>query len=79
MMPTPKIDFTINVSHLITFGGIIVTMVLGYASFDSRLKIVEETLRTSTATMVEQVKQNSELRALADRVARLERYMESRP
>lgn len=39
---------------------------------------VEKTLETATATLVEQVRQGAELSAVAERVARIERQLESR-
>lgn len=84
-MPQFKLDFTINLGHVLTFGGLLVTMVLGWANFDTRLKLVEETLRTSTATMVQQVQLSGELRtlggelrALDARITRIERIVDGR-
>jgi hypothetical protein len=77
-MTGPRFDLTINLGHLISFTAVVVTMVFGWANFDARLTRVEETLRTSTATLVEQVKQGAELRAMDARLARVERVMESR-
>ncbi len=77
-MTGPRFDFSINLGHVITFGGLIASMAIGWANFDGRLRVVEETLRTSTATLVEQVKQNAELRAVTARVDRLERVLEDR-
>lgn len=75
-MPGPRFDFTINLGHVITFGGLIVTMTIGWATFDGRLRAVERTLETATATLVEQVRQGAELSALSARVDRLERFAE---
>lgn len=77
-MPGPRFDFTINLGHVITFGGLIITMAVGWANFDGRLRAVEKTLETATATLVEQVKQGADLRALTARVDRIERYIEGR-
>jgi len=78
-MPGPRFDFTINLGHVITFGGLMVTMTIGWATFDGRLRAVERTLETATATLVEQVRQGAQLAAVSDRVTRLERIAESRP
>jgi hypothetical protein len=78
-MPSPKLDLTINLGHVITFGGLLVTMAIGWASFDGRLRAVERTLETATATLVEQVRQGAQLAAVTDRVTRLERLAEERP
>ncbi|HEV2514159.1 MAG TPA: hypothetical protein VGV07_02825 [Devosia sp.] len=78
-MPSPKLDLTINLGHVITFGGLLVTMAIGWATFDGRLRAVERTLETATATLVEQVRQGAELSAVSERVDRLERMAESRP
>ena len=40
-MPSPKLDLTINLGHVITFGGLLVTMAIGWATFDGRLVEVE--------------------------------------
>ena len=72
-MNAPRIDLTINLGHLISFGALILTMVLGWANFDSRLRAVEKTLETSTNTLLEQVRQGARIDALEDRVERLER------
>lgn len=77
-MPTPRFDLTINLGHVITFGGLLVTMAVGWATFDGRLRAVERTLETATATLVEQVRQGAQLAAVSDRVTRLERVAESR-
>lgn len=77
-MPAPKFDFTINLGHVITFGGLLVTMAVGWATFDGRLRAVERTLETATATLVEQVRQGAQLSAVVDRVTRLERIAEAR-
>ena len=75
-MTGPRIDLTINLGHVITFGGLIITMAIGWATFDGRLKAVESTLATATATLVEQVRQGAQLSALNERVGRLERLSE---
>ncbi len=77
-MTGPKIDFTINLGHIITFGGLLVTMTVGWGLFDARLKAVEKTLETATATLVEQVRQGGRLEALTARVDRIERFVEAR-
>jgi hypothetical protein len=74
-----KFDGTINLGHVITFGGLIITMTIGWATFDGRLRAVEKTLETATSTLIEQVKQGGELRALTQRVERVERIVDSRP
>jgi hypothetical protein len=76
-MPTPRFDLTINLGHVITFGGLLVTMAVGWASFDGRLRAVERTLERATATLVEQVRQGAQLAAVSDRVTRLERVAEA--
>ena len=78
-MTGPRFDFTINLGHVITFGGLLVTMAVGWSTFDGRLRAVERTLETATATLVEQVRQGAQLSAVADRVTRLERIAEARP
>lgn len=75
-MSGPRFDFTINLGHVITFGGLIVTMTIGWATFDGRLRAVEKTLDTATATLMEQVRQGAQISALSERVARMERAME---
>lgn len=77
-MPTPRFDLTINLGHVLTFGGLLVTMAVGWATFDGRLRAVERTLETATATLVEQVRQGAQLAAVSDRVTRLERVAEAR-
>jgi len=77
-MPSPKLDLTINLGHVITFGGLLITMAIGWATFDGRLRAVERTLETATATLVEQVRQGAELSAVSERVDRLERMAETR-
>lgn len=77
-MPGPKFDFTINLGHVISIGAVIVTMVIGWSTFDARLKAVEKTLETATATLVEQVRQGARIDALTARVDRIERVVEAR-
>ena len=78
-MTAPKFDFTINLGHVLTFGGLIITMTVGWATFDGRLRAVEKTLETATATLVEQVRQGSMIQALDQRLQRVERITDSRP
>jgi hypothetical protein len=77
-MTAPKFDFTINLGHVITFGGLIVTMSIGWATFDGRLRAVEKTLETTTSTLVEQVRQGSMITAMDQRMQRLERIFDAR-
>lgn len=49
-----------------------------WSTFDGRLRAVERTLETATATLVEQVRQGAQLAAVSDRVNRLERLAEAR-
>lgn len=77
-MTGPRFDFTINLGHVITFGGLIVTMTIGWATFDGRLRAVEKTLETATNTLIEQVRQGGELRALTQRLDRVERIVDTR-
>jgi hypothetical protein len=72
-MTGPRFDFTINLGHVISISAVIVTMVVGWVSFDQRLKAVEKTLDTATATLVEQVRQGARIDGLAERIVRLER------
>jgi len=53
-------------------------MGIGWSTFDGRLRAVERTLETATATLVEQVRQGAQLAAVSDRVNRLERLAEAR-
>lgn len=78
-MLTPRFDFTINLGHVLTIGGLVITMVLGWANFDGRLRAVEKILDTATQTLVEQVRQGARIDALTSRVDRLERMVETRP
>jgi hypothetical protein len=77
-MTGPRIDLTINLGHIITFGSILVTLVVSWTLFDARLKAVEKTLETYTSVLVRQVEQSAQIVALGDRVARIEREMEAR-
>lgn len=71
-MAGPRFDFTINLGHILTFGSILVTLIVSWVMFDQRLKTVEKTLETYTTTLVEQVRQGARIDALSERVARLE-------
>jgi len=77
-MTGPRFDFTINLGHVITFGGLIFTMSMGWSAFDGRLRAVEKTLETATATLVEQVRQGSMISALDQRMQRVERIVDAR-
>lgn len=77
-MNGPRFDATINLGHLISFAAIILTMVVGWVNFDARLRAVEKTLDTATATLIEQVKQGRDIAAIDNRVGRLERIAETR-
>ena len=71
-MTGPRFDFTINLGHVLTIGGLVVTMSVGWANFDGRLRAVEKILDTATQTLVEQVRQGARIDALGARVDRLE-------
>ncbi|WP_169194919.1 hypothetical protein [Devosia sp. MC1541] len=73
-----KFDSTINLGHVITLGGVVVTMIMGWSNMDTRLRSVEKTLETVTTTLIEQVRQGSELQALTQRVERVERIVDAR-
>ena len=77
-MTGPRFDFTINLGHILTFGSILVTLVVSWVMFDQRLKAVEKTLETYTITLVEQVRQGARIDALTARMDRVEREMEAR-
>lgn len=77
-MTGPRIDLTINLGHILTFGSILVTLVVSWVMFDQRLKAVEKTLETYTITLVEQVRQGARIDALTARMDRVEREMEAR-
>ena len=77
-MTGPRFDFTINLGHILTFGSILVTLVVSWVMFDQRLKAVEKTLETYTVTLVEQVRQGARIDALTARMDRVEREMEAR-
>jgi hypothetical protein len=53
-------------------------MSIGWATFDGRLRAVEKTLETTTATLVEQVRQGSMITAMDQRMQRLERIFDAR-
>lgn len=75
-MPAPRFDFTINLGHVLTITGLVVTMAIGWANFDGRLRTVEKTLDTATQTLVEQVRQGAWIDAVVARVDRLERIVD---
>lgn len=75
-MTGPKFDFTINFGHVLTFGSILVTLIVSWVMFDQRLKAVEKTLETYTITLVEQVRQGARIDAIAARLDRVERELE---
>lgn len=78
-MTGPRLDFTINLGHLLSISAVIVTMVAGWVNFDARLKAVETTLATSTQTFIKQIELGADLRALDARVVRIERLLEGAP
>lgn len=78
-MTGPRFDFSINLGHMISIGAVVITMVAGWVNFDGRLRAVEKTLDTATATLIEQVKQGRDIAALSTRMDRIERIVEARP
>jgi phage-related minor tail protein len=78
-MNGPRLDFTINLGHVISVGSVIVVMIGGWVAFDYRLKTVESTLANFTQTLIEQVKQGRDIAAIENRLSRLERITEARP
>ncbi len=66
-------DGTINLGHLLTMGAMILSLFLGYTTFDKRLTLVEAQMARQTEVLDRSIRFDEQLRAVRDRVDKLER------
>lgn len=68
----PRFDPTINLGHVLSLSGVIIAIVGGWYSFDTRLKSVETQMARQTQVIELGIRQEERLNYLSDRVLRLE-------
>jgi len=66
-------DGTINLGHLLTMGAMILSLFLGYTTFDKRLTLVEMQMARQTEVLDRSIRFDEQLRAVRDRLDKLER------
>lgn len=70
-------DWTINLGHVLTMGAMIVSTVGGmlwtYATFDKRLTRLEDQMIRQTDVLDRSIRADEQLRAIRERLDRLER------
>jgi hypothetical protein len=72
-MSNPRFDPTINLGHLISLGGVIITIVGGWYVMDHRLTALERNFEKLSVAVVELVRLDERLKDFARRVDNLER------
>jgi hypothetical protein len=69
----PRFDPTINLGHLISLGGVIVTIVGGWYVMDHRLGALERNFEKLSVAVVELVRLDERLKDFGRRIDHLER------
>jgi hypothetical protein len=69
----PRFDPTVNLGHLISLGGVIVTIIGGWYVMDHRLSALERNFEKLSVAVVELVRFDERLKEVARRVENLER------
>lgn len=70
---TLRWDGTINLGHLLTMGAMILSLFLGYTTFDKRLTLVEAQMARQTEVLDRSIRFDEQMRAVRERVDKLER------
>lgn len=70
---TLRWDGTINLGHLLTMGAMILSLFLGYTTFDKRLTLVEAQMARQTEVLDRSIRFDEQLRAIRDRLDKVER------
>lgn len=68
----PRFDPTINLGHVITLTGVIMSMVAGWHSVDARLSGAERQFNRLILVVENSIRQEEQIKSLAATVARLE-------
>jgi hypothetical protein len=63
-MRRPILDLTINLGHLVTLGGFVLTAVFAVALFDARLKAVEQEVAKLSDVVIQEARFDERLKAL---------------
>lgn len=66
-------DGTINLGHILTMGAMVSGMLWTYATFDKRLVLVETQLSRQVEILDRSIRADEQLRAIRERLERLER------
>lgn len=66
-------DGTVNLGHLLTMGAMLLTLMMGYSTFDKRLSLVEAGMARQTEVLDRSIRFDEQLRAVRDRVDKMER------
>lgn len=68
----PRFDPTINLGHIITLTGVIMSMIAGWYSVDARLSGAERQLTRLIVVVETSIRQEEQIKGLQATVARLE-------
>ena len=72
MTERPRFDPTINLGHLISLGGVIITIVGGWYVMDHRLSLLERNFDKLSSAVVEWVRLDERLKDHGRRIDKLE-------
>lgn len=68
-----RFDGTINLGHVLSMTTILLTLIVGGATFHSRLTVVEAQMARQTEILERTIRADEQMRALRERLDRLER------
>ena len=72
MTERPRFDPTINLGHMISLGGVIITIVGGWYVMDHRLSLLERNFDKLSSAVVEWVRLDERLKDHGRRIDKLE-------
>lgn len=73
----PFFDPTINLGHVLSLSGVIIAIIGGWYSFDSRLSGAEKQLNRLVLVIEASIRQEEQIKALTGSVLRLETQIQS--
>jgi hypothetical protein len=68
----PRFDPTINLGHMITLSGVVITIIGGWYAFDARLAAVERQMSNLSTVVVEAARIDERLKGYERRLDRVE-------
>lgn len=68
-----RFDGTINLGHVLSMTTILITLIVGGATFHSRLTVVEAQMSRQTEILERTIRADEQMRAIRERLDRVER------